>query len=170
MLTITHTFTAEDFDLIRKVFSRRLVAISTGRARWPFRLAYLLFGAFLIVSGMGELRSDHFDGLVCLAIGAGIVGYTIFFPLCLWFVAAKSERITRKRIGSSVNWILDDKGITFVDELFPWSKFRSFSTTEAGIVLEGTCMIWIPAGALSDPSVNARLQEDLSRHVKRGVW
>jgi len=167
MLTITHTFTAEDFDLIGEHESQRIATKYKTTARWPFRIAQIIAGIAFVITGITLIQDKKTPGFIILFFGVFVICGSLILPLFSLFFPKIIRRISKKKIGSRVSWEIDDTGIRFVGTHYAWSAFRSFSDNKAGLLLTGPELMWIPVGALSDPTTRICLHEILRRHVKQ---
>lgn len=149
--------------------NRTAFTMVNSRVRWPFRVAWLLMSTVIMALGAAHLRDTPFASLVCLAFGLAGVCVMVAPPLIALLMVSKVSRLARSRVGSFSTWEFDDHGILFCGERWPWSAFNSFEIAEAGLVLNGSSLVVIPAGALGNQSVSATLREMLERNIGRSL-
>jgi hypothetical protein len=175
MLTITHTLTANDVDLIRQDMTARMradIIIKPGlqaraKARWPFRLALWPLSIASLVIGIGTFRTDQMFAIFSLGIGSLIF---IVFPLQYLFasgLAAIIRRRLRRSVGVGGTWEINEEGIIAANRRhYSWTQFQSYDVVNAGIVLldkKQFPALYIPRAAIIDPLVKAQLLQLLQK-------
>ena len=167
MLTITHTFTARDFEVqARYYMATALARTPYAKMRWPFRIALYICSLIFLIMGIGLLCDKNWGALIYLGVGLMPIFRIIFLKLLVWHTLAKVRQEAQSKVGSSAKWDVDDNGIVSMGERFPWSMFQSFTMGDTGIFLEGSHLLWIPADAVADSITKIALREILCRHIK----
>ena len=162
MLTITHTMTALDAEALGRVFSRLAKASSNSKVRRPFRLGLFFLGfAMGAIGGFALLESETLLGLLFLAIG--LLG--IFQQVWVRLFHYRIRRASRKVIGQTVKWEIENRGLSTNGELQPWSTFKAFEFAEDGVVLVGSVNKWFPNSVIADPTINTELRKILERNI-----
>ena len=188
MLTITHTITEKDQELVRADINRRIredfitkpCAEARSKARWPFRLLCAAAGLGCLI--IAPFQSDKSDRNVLLAAGLLCVCPWVFSNIGQLFARVvmfafwiKFRQVTKRErpIGKTATWEFTDEDIIVNGKgRYPWATFRSFEWVEAGMVMLDKSKIpplYIPADALVDPVIRTKLQEILDRRFSPPV-
>jgi hypothetical protein len=175
LLTLTHSMTAGDVDLIQQHMAARVrhdFIIKPGLkmralARKPFRIGLWFLWVTCIVLGiLLWVYKDRMDAIIFLALGLPVFVVLAVQYFVTWGMTALVRRKLRRSVGATGTWEIGEEGITAQNRYLPWAQFHSFDTIPAGIVLldqKQLPAIYFPAAALHDPTVKTRLYEILQR-------
>jgi hypothetical protein len=162
MITIDHALTQQDVDLVTRYFAR---ITYEQRISPPFRMILGGLGMFILVQGVLLSSTKPVEGVFAMAM-AFICLYLAIWPILIRRTLNRIHDLLHSRVGSVIRYEIDEAGIKYADHHLPWRSFRSFMDTEAGIVMGGKELIFIPAAALADQALKTQLRDFLSRHVR----
>ncbi|HTR40752.1 MAG TPA: hypothetical protein VMH87_03985 [Pseudomonadales bacterium] len=177
LLTVTHTITESDCELIRQDMGRRMqgrlsdiTRQQRAKARGPFRVLLWILGVVLVVIGIGLMPDDKVTGVFSLVIGGLIIGSRLALRVIARLTVGAALRTYQRSMGRKIKWDFGEKGFTISDQQrHSWEAYHSFDLADAGLVLldkNGVPSWYIPASAVPDAAIRAQLAEILNKHFK----